>query len=169
MFNKTPADKYIRIVKDLELEKEPDLEEAVKKLKKGKNNFLLKSLTDLKVIQTEVSTLVEDNKQTALITGTLTMVIAIFTLIVNIMKDYFMEVSQSGAIVFFVLYLGGLLLALLKVLKGFSMNTRKLNLINELLMLVIKEREIREEKHVEAWGEYLKVIKDKEEAQINQN
>jgi hypothetical protein len=157
MFRKRYAfTKYTDIVKQLQLDKATDIKTAVVKLKEGKNKLFLKSTSDLKLIQIELSSLVEDNKQVALLTSTMTITIAVFTIITNLMKETAVKGDPYFTLPLLIIYIGVLLIGMLRITRRFSISARQLNLLNDLLTLLIKERDLWDEKHAEAYAEYLK-------------
>lgn len=157
MFRKRYAfTKYTDIVKQLQLDKATDIKTAVVILKEGKNKLFLKSTSDLKLIQIELSSLVEDNKQVALLTSTMTITIAVFTIITNLMKETAVKGDPYFTLPLLIIYIGVLLIGMLRITRRFSISARQLNLLNDLLTLLIKERDLWDEKHAEAYAEYLK-------------
>lgn len=161
MFSKRYAStKYTDIVKQLQLDKAIDIKTAVVNLKEGKNKLFLKSTSDLKLIRIELSSLVEDNKQVALLTSTMTITIAVFTIITNIMKETAVKGNPYFTLPFLIVYIGVLLISMLRITRRFSIGARQLNLLNDLLTLLIKERDLWDETHGEAFVEYQKYLSE---------
>lgn len=157
---------YIEIVDELGINKIKDFDSGLLKLEMLRSNILLRPIKELKVMKVEVDTLTEDYKQIALFSSMITAMIAIFTLLIGILRDLPKVVQPDDANIYgfttiiLILYSGFLLIGILFLLKNFAKKAFNLSQFQKILDLAINQREFLEQQHNEAIIEYQKHQKE---------
>ncbi|QSF43828.1 hypothetical protein [Paenibacillus tianjinensis] len=158
----------MKVIAEFELEQAKDIETSINRLREIKRYFFQKSTYELKLIKAEVNSIVDDYKQVSIFSSMITSMLAIFTIIISIMReiptklfpdDKLLNKSMGSATV---IYAGLVLLALLFLIKGFVLRAKKINFLNQVLELVITEREMLDKEHSEAYIEFLKYLKERD-------
>lgn len=113
-------------------------------------------------MKVEIDTLTEDYKQIALFTSMITAMIAIFTLLLGILRDLPKVIQPEDtnlyglSTIILIIYSGVLLLGILLLIKSFAKKAFNLSQFQKILDLVINHREFLELQHSEAIIEYRK-------------
>lgn len=158
--NRLRAAKYRSLIIDLKLNETKDIKESLSKLKDFKKSFSEYSFNDLKLMRIEVNALVEEYKQTTLLTSITTTVLAFLTIFVNLFKDYISKSAGSFSFSFSILYVAIASIMIILMISDFSKRYKDHFQLLNMIDLVIKEKEEMSELHEEAYKEYLKFIKE---------
>lgn len=160
------ASKYIKLISDLELDKTNDIEQSIVELKKIHSMLFSKNVFELKLVRTEIFSLLEDYKQISLFTSMITVILAAFTIVISILRELPAklipgdQILSGGMSLTLILYTGVCLLPLAFIIKRLAGKSPRLNQLNQILELVIIERELLDQQHTEAYIEYAKHCKE---------
>ena len=136
------------------------IDESLSKLEPLKLMLSRNSTKDLQLMKSDISALVEDYKQVSLFTSMIATIIAGFTFLIGIVKDIFRVLTtenlvyNSISMLILILYTGFLIIGVLRLFAYFSKRSLKLISFQKIFDLVLQERELIDQQHIEAYAEY---------------
>lgn len=152
--NRNHADKYRNLIKTLKLNEEKSIKDNLIRLdgfKKDLNNY---SFNDLRLMRVEVNTLVEEHKQSSLFTSIISTTLAVITIFINFFRDF----NNMLLIIFFVPVI---LISILWMTLDFSKRSNDFFQLLNMIDLVIKEKEEKNQLYEEAYKENMRFINEK--------
>ncbi|WP_143759944.1 hypothetical protein [Paenibacillus odorifer] len=147
---------------ELGIDKIKDFDSGFLKLEMLRCDIFLRPIKELRAMKVEIDTLTEDYKQSALFTSMITAMIAIFTLLIGILRDLPKVVNPDDTNIFgvttiiLILYSGFMLIGILSLIKHFAKKAFSLSQFQKVLDLVITQREFLDQQYNEAIIEYRK-------------
>ena len=158
----TQSEKYIKILDEANLKEVRSIDETIIKLKVIKGSLYSKKLDELKLIHTEIKTLIEDYKKDSLFTSMIATMVILTTIIITVLRELPTTLPSESIIkgVINIIFAGGFLVSLLLLFKSYAGGSKRLNQVNNVLELIIEEREYIDKQHSEALIEYYKYLKE---------
>ncbi|KOP67219.1 hypothetical protein AMS62_19665 [Bacillus sp. FJAT-18019] len=145
------ADKYLKLINSDELKNLESIDDSMNILSEVYNYFYQYEIMQLKIIRTEVVSLVEDYKQSSLMTSMISTIVAISVLLLNNMKD-FLLVDKSNMIMNVMFFLTALIISAIvlfpsiQMIGNFAKKSKTHIQILGILDLVINAKEELESK-----------------------